>query len=75
MEIEIMAVPTKKHPAIEAHLSTLTGVSRPKAILANTCTWCKKAALDFTDELSRKEYTISGMCQSCQDKTFGSFEE
>ena len=70
-----MAVPTKKHPEIEAHLSTLTGVSRPKAILANTCTWCKKAALDFTDDLSRKEYTISGMCQSCQDKTYGAFEE
>ena len=70
-----MAVPTKKHPEIEAHLSTLTGVSRPKAILANTCTWCKKAALDFTDELSRKEYTISGMCQSCQDKAFGALEE
>jgi len=26
---------------------------------------------DFRDELSRKEYKISGMCQKCQDKTFG----
>jgi len=26
---------------------------------------------DFKDELSKKEFSISGMCQSCQDKTFG----
>lgn len=25
---------------------------------------------DFRDDLSRKEYTISGMCQQCQDKVF-----
>ncbi len=24
----------------------------------------------FADELSAKEYRISGLCQSCQDKTF-----
>lgn len=26
---------------------------------------------DFKDELSVKEYTISGMCQKCQDELFG----
>jgi transcription initiation factor IIE alpha subunit len=25
---------------------------------------------DFKDELSRKEFDISGLCQGCQDKTF-----
>ena len=25
---------------------------------------------EFRDRLSEKEYTISGMCQSCQDSTF-----
>lgn len=25
----------------------------------------------FKDETSRKEYDISGMCQSCQDDIFG----
>jgi len=37
------------------------------------CTICKKKInpdLEFQDELSRKEYNISGMCQDCQDKTF-----
>jgi hypothetical protein len=26
---------------------------------------------EFRDELSLKEFTISGMCQKCQDKIFG----
>jgi len=26
---------------------------------------------DFRDQQSRKEYEISKMCQSCQDKIFG----
>ena len=25
---------------------------------------------DFRDELSKREYEISGMCQQCQDKIF-----
>ena len=26
---------------------------------------------DFQDELSRNEYSISGMCQECQNEVFG----
>lgn len=26
---------------------------------------------EFRDELSRKEFGISGMCQNCQDEVFG----
>lgn len=26
---------------------------------------------EFRDDLSAREFNISGMCQSCQDKTFG----
>ena len=29
---------------------------------------------DFRDELSRKEYHISGLCQECQDQVFGKGE-
>jgi transcription initiation factor IIE alpha subunit len=25
---------------------------------------------DFTDEISRREYSISGLCQKCQDEIF-----
>jgi hypothetical protein len=30
---------------------------------------------DFKDELSLKEFTISGMCQECQDRIFAEPEE
>lgn len=29
----------------------------------------------FRDELSKREYHISGLCQKCQDETFGKEEE
>lgn len=29
----------------------------------------------FNDELSRREFSISGMCQACQDSTFGGIGE
>lgn len=41
---------------------------------AGTCPLCKakiNGESDFKDPASIKEYEISGMCQSCQDKTFG----
>ena len=36
------------------------------------CPICEKKIRDgdFRDDLSRKEYSISGLCQECQDKTF-----
>jgi hypothetical protein len=37
------------------------------------CPMCKKN-IDinlFTDELSKREYKISGLCQECQDIIFG----
>lgn len=37
------------------------------------CPFCKQhvPADSFRDDLSRREFKISGLCQSCQDKTFG----
>ena len=68
-----MATPTKKSEAIESLIDSTTPnpKGRRGAIEADECTWCGGAATDFRDNLSRKEYTISGMCQACQDKTFG----
>ena len=31
----------------------------------------RKFGLEFRDDLSRKEYNISGLCQHCQDAFFG----
>lgn len=41
------------------------------------CPTCEEAidAEEFRDSLSYKEYTISGMCQSCQDKVFDDISE
>lgn len=37
------------------------------------CPNCQRKILeeDFRDELSKKEYTFSGLCQACQNKIFG----
>jgi len=62
---------TLKSPEVEAMLSKLTGVSRVGAVAEASCVTCKGEANTFRDDLSRKEYTISGMCQPCQDSVFG----
>lgn len=38
----------------------------------NRCSFCgnKINFDDFTDKLSEKEFIISGLCQSCQNKIF-----
>ncbi len=43
------------------------------AVEAGKCPFCKKPVKmsEFRDELSKREFQISGLCQSCQDKTFG----
>ena len=35
------------------------------------CVKCGEFNLEFRDEVSRKEYGISGLCQPCQDSIFG----
>lgn len=38
------------------------------------CPFCGKDIdpnKEFRDELSKKEYAISGLCQACQDEVFG----
>ena len=53
----------------------LFGRSRSLAIAGNGCVKCGETATDFRDELSRKEYGISGLCQPCQDSIFGGPED
>jgi hypothetical protein len=66
---------TKKNFEIESLLSAITGEHRPTIIAGNKCVWCGGDALLFKDALSTKEYTISGMCQVCQDDMFKEEEE
>lgn len=38
------------------------------------CPFCGRIPGDFKDVLSKREFEISGLCQQCQDETFGASE-
>ena len=69
--------PSYKAPQIDALLSQIifNGKDRVEVIASGDCLTCDEArdlkATSFRDDISRKEYSISGMCQSCQDDVFG----
>ena len=66
--------PTNKSNPIDSMLSSIFGVDRVKTISEAFCVSCDSEgnnAASFRDDISRKEYAISGMCQSCQDDVFG----
>jgi len=66
-------IPTKKHPDIEKLLTHMSpvGLSRQEAVARELCAFCGGCAKSFKDGLSIREYEISGLCQTCQDETFG----
>jgi len=70
--------PTKKAAGIEQLLTEISGDSRPQAIQENRCLFsplgCGRPILGFEDYASEMEYTISGLCQHCQDKFYGEEE-
>ena len=47
------------------------GRSRTIAMKAGQCVKCGEFNLEFRDEISRKEYSLSGFCQCCQDAFYG----
>ena len=49
------------------------GRSQTEAKEKKICVFCSEEIKmeDFKDQLSIKEYGISGLCQKCQDDTFG----
>ena len=46
----------------------LFGRKRTDSIATQKCVVCGGPATEFRDELSRREYQISGLCQKCQDE-------
>jgi len=75
---------SNKSPKITQALNQLTeiifnGKTREACISEGVCISCDEAkdlkATSFDDDISRKEYAISGMCQSCQDDVFGVSDE
>ena len=69
-----MAQPTQKSFTMESALRDMFGFDRGIHIVANQCVTspvgCGGAADLFTDEVSKREYRISGLCQKCQDSIF-----
>lgn len=53
----------------------LFGRSRTLAIAGESCVSCGKTANTFRDELCRKEFDISGLCQFCMDRFFTEYME
>lgn len=73
---EVVMTPTNKSEEIERFLTDTFGHDRREVISANKCVpkpiGCGGDASKFKDERSRREYSISGLCQKCQDAFFGS---
>lgn len=65
--------PSAKSHAMETFLEEQFG--RTTAIKANLCIpppyGCGQSIGEFRTEMTKREYTISGLCQACQDKAFG----
>jgi hypothetical protein len=48
----------------------LFGRSAILALAGNQCVECGKPATYFRDEISKREWSISCLCQRCQDEVF-----
>jgi hypothetical protein len=68
---------SEKSNPIQFAASSLLGVEGNVFDRAD-CPLCDRTNLrpeDFRDELSRKEFGLSRMCQDCQDEVFGGDDE
>ena len=46
------------------------GRTRTEALDQEICVMCSGEAKEFKDEISKKKYEISALCQKCQDEVF-----
>lgn len=71
-----MATPTDKNQKLDNWIDQLgsnineKSAGRRTSIQNDVCVFCNGPATEFKDVLSAKEFTISGICQSCQDEIF-----
>jgi len=69
-----MAKSHEMRKALDDITKAAFGHSRSTALNTASCVTCGATALTFKNALSRKEYGISGMCQTCQDSVFNTGE-
>ena len=61
--------PSEKSAELSNFLEDMFG--RTTAITNDLCVSCAREVSNFRDDLSKREYVISGLCQLCQDEVFG----
>jgi uncharacterized CHY-type Zn-finger protein len=61
----------KMQKFVDSFAKSAFGRTNTEAVATATCVVCGGPADHFKDALSVREFGISGMCQVCQDKTFG----
>lgn len=54
---------------------SMFGRTAGEAISTATCMACGKPVTGFKNEISAREYEISGLCQECQDIAFADPDE
>jgi uncharacterized CHY-type Zn-finger protein len=73
--VELDVEQPKTEMTIDDVANRLFGRTRSESLAARTCVMCGKPATAFKDELSRREYEISALCQGCQDVAFSEDED
>jgi len=61
----------KMNELLDKFSESFFGIKRTDAHRTSTCVLCKGDVNYFRNEISRKEFAISSICQHCQDKIFG----
>lgn len=72
-------IPIQRSPemqrAFDQISKALGGETVANAQAEARCHHCKKRITEFRTDVSRREYQISGLCQSCQDIAFAPPED
>jgi len=66
--------PSPKSKSLDQFLNEVFNIDRTTFITDDVCVSCNTPAFSFRDDLSKKEFSISGLCQICQDEVFGTEE-
>jgi hypothetical protein len=64
----------KRNPEMQKFVDSFTKKAFGRTMDQAVCVTCGSTKIgpgDFRNALSRKEFTISHMCQECQDSVFG----
>lgn len=65
-----MTIRAFKGPELDRYIEQVHE-ARDAAVAAQICAWCGDSATTFRDARSEREFQTSGLCQGCQDDTFG----